>query len=308
MSSANETIQWNDWEAFCSVVEYGTFTAAAEQLECPKSRVSAAVARLEDAIGAKLLERTTRRMRLTDAGSAVYRDVAPLFARLREIRQETLAREERVQGVLRIATPYEFGAQQLGGVICRTLAAYPELDVSVETAQGLVDPIRDGFDIAFVAVDADLPDSGTVARRIYHVERGLFAAPALAATLPQAAVPEQLANLPVLTTPGDTVWEFTYAGERVSVPIHPRMQTFNAELRLQGALAGLGIARLALHYCEAEVAQGRLVRVLPEFTPPPLRVFALLPDRRLQPRKVRAFMEEVESMLAAHEQAGIAIC
>ena len=74
-------------------------------------------------------------------------------------------------------------------MICRTLAAYPELDVSVETAQGPVDPIRDGFDIAFVAVDADLPDSGTVARRIYHVERGLFAAPALAATLPQAAVP-----------------------------------------------------------------------------------------------------------------------
>lgn len=110
----NETIQWNDWEAFCSVVEQGTFTAAAAQLDCPKSRVSAAVARLETAIGAKLLERTTRRMRLTDAGGAVYRDVAPLFARLREIRQETLAREERVQGMLRIATPYEFGAQQLG--------------------------------------------------------------------------------------------------------------------------------------------------------------------------------------------------
>lgn len=79
----NETIQWNDWEAFCCVVEQGTFTAAAQTLNCPKSRVSAAVARLEEAIGAKLLERTTRRMRLTDAGGAVYRDMAPLFARLR---------------------------------------------------------------------------------------------------------------------------------------------------------------------------------------------------------------------------------
>ncbi|SPA55297.1 putative transcriptional regulator, LysR [Cupriavidus taiwanensis] len=295
----NETIQWNDWEAFCCVVEQGTFTAAAEQLDCPKSRVSAAVARLETAIGAKLLERTTRRMRLTDAGKAVYRDVAPLFARLREIRQETLAREERVQGVLRIATPYEFGAQQLGGVICRTLAAHPALDVAVEITQGLVDPIRDGFDVAFVIVDADLPDSGTVARRIYHVERGLFAAPALAASLPAQLRPEDLANMPTLTTPGDTVWEFTRDGQTVSVPIRPRMQTHNAELRLQGALAGLGIARLSVIYCEAEVAQGRLVRVLPDYPLPPLRVFALLPDRRLQPRKVRAFMEAIESMMVS---------
>ena len=134
MGSVSETIQWNDWEAFCSVVEQGTFTAAAAALDCPKSRVSAAVIRLETAIGAKLLERTTRRMRLTDAGGAVYRDVAPLFARLREIRQETLAREERVQGMLRIATPYEFGAQQLGGVICRTLAAHPALDIKIGRA------------------------------------------------------------------------------------------------------------------------------------------------------------------------------
>ncbi|MDF3833517.1 LysR family transcriptional regulator, partial [Cupriavidus basilensis] len=294
----SETIQWNDWEAFCCVVEQGTFTAAAEQLDCPKSRVSAAVARLESAIGSKLLQRTTRRMRLTDAGSAVYRDVAPLFARLREIRHETLAREERVQGVLRIATPYEFGAQQLGGVICRTLAAHPALDVQVEISQGMVDPIRDGFDIAFVAVDADLPDSGTVARRIYHVERGLFAAPALAASLPLQLAPEDLANLPTLTTPGDRMWEFMRGEERVSVPIRPRMQTSNAELRLQGALAGLGIARLSMIYCEAEIAQGRLVRVLPDYPPPPLRVFALLPDRRLQPRKVRVFMEAVEAMMA----------
>ncbi|MDF3885813.1 LysR family transcriptional regulator [Cupriavidus basilensis] len=295
----NETIQWNDWEAFCCVVEQGTFTAAAEQLDCPKSRVSAAVARLELAIGSKLLQRTTRRMRLTDAGSAVYRDVAPLFARLREIRQETLAREERVQGVLRIAAPYEFGAHQLGGVICRTLAAHPALDVKVEITQGMVDPIRDGFDVAFVAVDADLPDSGTVARRIYHVERGLFAAPALAAGLHPQLLPEDLANLPTLTTPGDDMWEFMREGERVAVPIRPRMQTANAELRLQGALAGLGIARLSLIYCEAEVAQGRLVKVLPDYPPPPLRVFALLPDRRLQPRKVRVFMEAVEAMMAS---------
>ncbi|MGO4332041.1 LysR family transcriptional regulator [Cupriavidus sp. 2TAF22] len=300
----NETIQWNDWEAFCCVVEQGTFTAAAEQLDCPKSRVSAAVARLEAAIGAKLLQRTTRRMRLTDAGSAVYRDVAPLFARLREIRQETLAREERVQGVLRIATPYEFGAQRLGGVICHTLAAHPALDVKVEICQGMVDPIRDGFDVAFVAVDNDLPDSGTVARRIYHVERGLFAAPALAASLPQQLQPEDLSNLPTLTTPGDGMWEFMRGEERVSVPIRPRMQTSNAELRLQGALAGLGIARLSEAYCEAEVAQGRLVKVMPDFLTPPLRVFALLPDRRLQPRKVRVFMEAVEAMMAASDLQG----
>lgn len=301
----SETIQWNDWEAFCLVVEQGTFTAAADLLDCPKSRVSAAVARLETAIGAKLLERTTRRMRLTDAGGAVYRDVAPLFARLREIRHETLAREERVQGVLRIATPYEFGAQQLGAVICRALAAHPALDVVVEITQGMVDPIRDGFDIAFVIVDTDLPDSSTVARRIYHWERGVFAAPALAASLPSQLRPDDLLNLPTLATPGVTEWEFMHGSERIVVPIRPRMQTYNAELRLQGALAGLGIVRLAMNYAEAEVAQGRLVQVLRDYPLPPLKVFALLPDRRLQPRKVRAFMEAIESMMVSGEDDGV---
>jgi len=153
-----------------------------------------------------------------------------------------------------------------------------------------------------VVVDADLPDSGTVARRIYHVERGLFAAPVLAASLPPQLRPEDLANMPTLTTPGETVWEFNRDGESISVPIRPRMQTFNAELRVQAALAGLGIAKLAVNYCEAEVAQGRLVRVLPDYPLPPLRVFALLPDRRLQPRKVRAFMEAIESMMESEPE------
>ncbi len=143
-----------------------------------------------------------------------------------------------MQGVLRIATPYEFGAQQLGGIICRTLAAHPALDVSVEITQGLVDPIRDGFDVAFVIVDADLPDSGTVARRIYHVERGLFAAPVLADSLPRPMRPEDLANTPTLTTPGDTVWEFQRDEACITVPIRPRMQTYNAELRLQARWPG----------------------------------------------------------------------
>ena len=94
-----------------------------------------------------------------------------------------------------------------------------------------------------------------------------------------------------LVTPGliDCHTHLVYGGERSA----------EFELRLQGALAGLGIARLSVNYCEAEIAQGRLVRVLPDFPLPPLRVFALLPDRRLQPRKVRAFMEAIESMMVS---------
>jgi DNA-binding transcriptional LysR family regulator len=125
------------------------------------------------------------------------------------------------------------------------------------------------------------------------------AAPSLAASLPAQMQPEDLSHMPTLATPGVSVWEFSRDGERISVPIRPRMQTYNAELRMQAALAGIGIARVPMATAEAEIAQGRLVRMMPDWPLPPLRVFALLPDRRLQPRKVRAFMEAIESMMGA---------
>src|SRR5690242_14825731 len=100
-------MNWDDFDAFCQVVEHGGFTAASRVLDRPKSSLSASVARLEEQLGTRLLERTTRRLRLTDAGESLYRDISKPLSQLREVAVDAVARGERVQGTLRIAAPYE---------------------------------------------------------------------------------------------------------------------------------------------------------------------------------------------------------
>ncbi len=179
-------------------------------------------------------------------------------------------------------------------MICRTLAAHPALDITVEISQGLVDPIREGFDIAFVAVETELPDSGTIAGRIWHVERGLVAAPSLAASLPAQMHPEDLehADAGHARRLGRGSSRAMASASRCRSARACRPTTPNCAC--EAALAGLGIARVPMTAAETEIAQGRLVRVMPDYPLPPLRCFALLPDRRLQPRKVRAFMEAID--------------
>src|SRR5687768_134108 len=102
-------MDWNDVEAFCCVIERGGFTAAAKAMNRPKSSISASVSRLETEVGARLLQRTTRRVRPTEAGESLYQDAGSMFQRLREIRLDAMARGKAVAGTLRIAAPYEFG-------------------------------------------------------------------------------------------------------------------------------------------------------------------------------------------------------
>src|SRR3954466_8669004 len=166
-------MDWNDVDAFCCVIERGGFTAAAEALGRPKSSVSASVSRLEAQLGVRLLQRTTRRVRATEAGESLYQDSAPMFHRLREVRSNAAARGNAVVGTLRIAAPYEFGAHHLGAVACAMLGKYPDLRVDLDVDYGRVDPLDRRYDIVFSMFD-ESPDSARVARRTYSIPRGLF--------------------------------------------------------------------------------------------------------------------------------------
>lgn len=182
-------MEWNDWETFCRVVEAGSFTAAAEALGIPKSTASAAVSRLEAGLGVRLMTRTTRQLRLTEAGSHFYDDIAPLFERLREVHADTTAASETVAGTLRIAAPYEVGAQHLTEPVCRTLEKYPHLQIQVHISWEQPDLLASGYDIVFVMVDQVLPDSSLVARRVVLIPRGLYASPTLLAERPRSRRP-----------------------------------------------------------------------------------------------------------------------
>jgi DNA-binding transcriptional LysR family regulator len=291
-------MDWDDLDIFCHVIDHGSFTAAARVLRRPKSSVSASIARLEARLGTRMIERTTRQLRLTEAGESLYREMAPLFGHLREALGNAAAQNESVSGRLRIAAPYEFGAHHLGAAACAMLAEYPELEVDIEVEHQPVNLFDHQYDIVFTMVDKELPSTSGAVRRVFTLERGLFASPALLAGVDRPSTPYDLKTLPLLAAPSDTDWAFTdSAGGRHAIAVAaPRLRSSNAGIRLEAALAGLGVARITATFCEPSVRAGRLDRILPDFECAPLRVYALLPARRLMPVKVRLFLDTLEAM------------
>jgi DNA-binding transcriptional LysR family regulator len=297
-------MNWDDFDAFCLVVDHGGFTAAARALERPKSSLSASVSRLEEQLGTRLLERTTRQLRLTDAGESLYRDISKPFSQLRELAMDAMAKGAQVQGTLRVAAPYEFGAHHLASVACRVMTDYPQLKVQIDVEHARVALFERHYDIVFSALEHSFAPSTVVTRRVYSLERGLFASPALMARHPEFAGPADLNALPLLAGGEDSSWPFTAPdGSETVVDVRsPRLRSGNAEVRVQAAMAGLGVARVTATFCAPALAQGQLVRLLPQWQCAPLRIHALLPGRRLVPAKVRLFLDGLEDEAAKSEQ------
>jgi len=291
-------MNWDDFDAFCQVVEHGGFTAAARALDRPKSSLSASVARLEEQLGSRLLERTTRSLRLTESGESLYRDISKPLAQMRELAVDAIAKGAQVQGTLRMAAPYEFGAHHLAEVACKIMAAHPQLKVHIDVEHARVPLFERHYDIVFSAIEPSVAPSSVVTRRVFSLERALFAAPKLLANFAGLGAPEELHALPLLAGADDTEWEFTAQdGTSSQVEVrNPRMRSGNAGVRLEAALAGLGVARITATFCAAAVQEGKLVPLLPQWRCAPLRIYALLPGRKLMPAKVREFMDMLEAL------------
>jgi DNA-binding transcriptional LysR family regulator len=263
----------------------------------PKSSLSAAVQRLESNLGLRLIERTTRHLRLTEPGETIYRRVRPLFIALHDTHDEALAMSSAIAGTLRIKSPYEFGAHHVGPVACELMSRYPDLSIRIDVEHEIVNPVAENYDIVFAMLEAPLPSAGIIIKRMFSLERGLFAAPALLDACGEPRTLEELARLPLLTGPNDAPWAITPPGgppEHLAVD-KARLTSSNAHIRLQGALAGHGILRVTASYTSAAVEAGLLRRVLPDHVCEPLSVHALLPARQFVPAKVRCFLDGLEA-------------
>lgn len=281
-----------DLEAFWQVAEHGGFTAAATAEDRPKSSLSLAVRRLEGELGVRLIERTTRRIHLTDQGHQLLEDVGPLFSQLHRITTETRSRSGRISGTLRIASPYEFGAHHIAHAAETLIAKHPELKVDIDVQyEPIADLFARGYDVVFTMSNGVLPDSGAVSCKLFSLPRALFAAPSFLARQPKLNSIHGLSTFPLIASPQDDAkWYFTdMSNTEIGVPIeHCALSSSNADIRRQAALDGLGITRVTATFCSKAVAAGTLVQVLPEYTCTPLRVYGLVNDRRLMPAKVRA--------------------
>src|SRR5574337_2178530 len=287
-------MNWNDCEIFCHVVERGGFSAAASSLGHPKSSVSSAVQRLERELGTRLLKRTTRSVRATESGEVLYRRTAPLFVGLHDACAQALASGREVTGTLRIASPYEFGAHHLGPVACSVMAMHPKLQVQIDVEHRTLNPQLEPYDIVFAMLENPLRSSSVVIRRMFSLERGVFASPALVRELGEPRHPGDLGRWPLVVSSADTGWTFTDShgvDHHVSIE-SARVVSANADFRLQAAIQGFGVTRVTASYCSAAVARGELARLtLPGYTCEPLRIYALLPGKKLRPEKVRHFLD-----------------
>jgi DNA-binding transcriptional LysR family regulator len=288
--SAQLPIDLNEIAIFARVVQVGSFSGAARKLRVPKSTVSRKVAALEERLGARLLQRTTRRLGLTDAGRAFYDYAARIVADVEEAGRAVHELQATPRGRLRVTVPMSQG--YLGRTLGTFLARYPEVSVDVNSTDRVVDLVEDRFDIGLRA--GRLADSSLIARPIAMLRRFVFAAPSYLAQRAAPLLPEDLKNHDCLlfgpTSPRE-VWTLEDGARTVQIQVPARLIANDTDMLHDVAIAGLGLALLPERGCAADLKAGRLVRVLPDWRAPDVAFSAVYPSTRHLSPKVTAFVE-----------------
>lgn len=281
-------------EIFVKVVQTGSFTRAADQLNKQKAHISRTVAQLEQELGLRLLERTTRSISLTELGRELYERALEILKAVENVQQSMQSTKTAPQGILKLSCGVEFGMMAVSNWISGYLQAYPQVQVEADFTGRLVDIVGEGFDLAIRL--GPLAESSLVARKLGEVTYGLFAAPLYLNTAPKLEVPSDLNQQQLIVYSGEyrypTYWELNQAQEQIKVQHQLISLKVNNSFAVgHAALAGLGIAQLPLAIALPYLKDQRLVRVLPTWSPPAVAIHALYPSNRYLNPKVRAFID-----------------
>ncbi|MEL7450325.1 MAG: LysR family transcriptional regulator [Pseudomonadota bacterium] len=279
---------------FVSVVGEGSFSAAARKLDMSPQLVSKYVAQLEERLGVRLLNRSTRRLSITEAGEACVERSRQLLADIEEMRSVVGDLTARPRGKLRINAPMSFGITHLTPAITAYQSAYPDVGVELDLNDRTVDVISEGYDLAIRITN--LPDSSLVARRLAPTRLALCASPAYLARHGTPTDPEALANhncLPYSYAATGSSWQLMRGDERRTVAANGSFRANNGDALKAAALGGLGITVQPTFIVGEELREGRLARVLPEWKVPELSVYAVYAHRQYLSAKVRTFVDHL---------------
>ena len=277
---------------FSKVVGAGSLSAAARELGLSPALVSRRLAGLEARLGVRLINRTTRTLRLTDEGASYYDTCARLLAEIEEADTAASAGRVEPQGALKVAMPASFGHQHLAPLIPEFARRYPKVKLALSLSDRNVNLIEEGFDLAIRI--AHLEDSSLAARRLAPNRRVVCASPEYLARHGTPRTPEDLAHHNCLTAIDfTTAWDFKGPdGKPGSVRVSGRYACDNWEVLREWALAGLGVALKSTWDVHRHLADGSLVAVCPGYTfDSDVAIYAVYPHRRFLPAKTRVFIE-----------------
>lgn len=288
------------------VVELGSFTAAADAMGISHTIVSRQIRQLEEHLGAQLLNRTTRRFALTDAGRDYYEASRQILDALSEADRNVCRLQSRPSGTLLINAPMAFGTMDLSKWLPDFMAAYPELSIDLVCNDRMVDLIEEGFDVG-LRLTRKLPDSTLVARRLGESPVLLVANPAYLREHGEPATPDDLAqhNCLVYSQP-ERANEWTFIGPdgaQKTVTVRGKLQANTAVALRTAVLAGVGMTASAAFLVSEDLKRGDLVQVMPDWRLKPRELFALYPQNRHLSPKVRAFIDFAAAVYRQREPA-----
>jgi DNA-binding transcriptional LysR family regulator len=287
--------RFDNMRVFAKVVESGSFTGGAARLGISASMVSQHVKELEERLAARLLNRTTRKVSLTETGRAYYERCTRLLADLEEIEQAVSDMHAAPRGELRINATPSFGILQLAPAIADFTARFPGISVELMLSERLVDLIAEGFDVA-VRVE-EPPDSSLIARQLAPCRMVICGAPSYFERHGMPRTPSDLRDHNCLTVAGNVLsyyrtWHLTAAdGTALNISPMGNLRSNSGAVLIVAAFAGHGLVYLPTYFVGEALQSGRLVTVLDDYTAPPLTLRALYPHNRHLSAKVRAFVD-----------------
>lgn len=285
--------RFEEMQTFVRVVDAGSLSAAADRLDIAKSAVSRRLAELESRLGVQLLNRTTRRLNLTDSGRQYYQQCVRLLAELDEAERLVSTDHASLSGTIRIAAPLSFGILHLSPVLDDFLKLHPDVSLDLDLDDRRVSLMDEGVDLGIRI--GKLEDSSLIARRLAPARRSLCASPDYLQRYGEPLHPEDLKHhqgLSYSNMPEGQLWQFMdKQGKLISVRVPFRMRANNGDVLLKAAIDGLGILSTVNFVCYQAVAQGLLKPIMCNYTIPQANVYAIYPAQRHLPQKVRALID-----------------
>jgi DNA-binding transcriptional LysR family regulator len=287
--------------AFVQVFDAGGFSAAARQHGRSKALLSKYVTDLEDYLGVRLMNRTTRKLSLTEAGEAYYREASQLLQQLDDLDASISEQTTEPRGLLRVSAPRNFGESTLAPAIFAFLKQHPAVSLDLRLEDRYVDLVDEGIDLALRI--STLTDSSLIARKIADMRLVIGAAPALIKRYGIPRTPEALRTLPCIVDinlQGQANWRFLENGKVTSVHVSGPVRCNSPLAARSAAVAGLGFVALPSYLAEPALADGTLVSVLADKVPTGQSLQAVYPHRRHLAGKVRALIDFLVKWFEAH--------